>query len=165
MSEVYQISLFEPGMTETVEVTEIYGLEPGGIFSLFGKDSKPMTIKTCWGDLCMICNALEDYANILEKVIIQWDLNGYHAAAYELHAARCRKVSRKYANAIGYDYQQAIEKCRKQREKTASRSDIGEDALVLLSTYGVGAKKKKEEQEKGKDEKQETLAELDGANR
>ena len=138
-----QMNLFEPGITDTVEVTELYGAEPGGIFDFIGLDWKTKTIETCWGDLRVMCDVLEDYADTLERVIKEWNLEGYHAYSYELHAARCRKISRKYAGAIGYDRAAALEKCRKRRENAGD--DIGEEAMALMAKYG--AKKAKEELE------------------
>lgn len=140
MSENYlQMNLFEPTTTDTVEVTELYGPEPGGIFDFFAnKTWEPTTIQTCWGDIRVMCDALEDYANILERVITEWGLKDGTAYMYELHAARCRKISRKYAEAIGYNYQKAIEKCRKMREKQEKQSDddVGEEAMALLIKRG-----------------------------
>lgn len=140
MSEHYlQMNLFEPATTATVEVTELYGPEPGGIFDFFAnKTWEPTTIETCWGDIRVMCDALEDYANILESVIKEWGLKNGMAYMYELHAARCRKISRKYAAAIGYDYQEAIEKCRKKRGKWEEQGDddVGEEAMALLVKRG-----------------------------
>lgn len=128
------MSIFEPDMTGTVEVTELYGDKPGGIFDFLGLNLKPHTIMTCWGDIQVMCNALEDYANTLERVIPEWGLKGYHAAIYEVHAARCRKIARKYADAIGYDREAALEKCRKKRRE--SRDDVGEEAMTLMVRRG-----------------------------
>lgn len=127
-----QMRLFEPTMTQTVEVTEIDGQEPGGILKYFDlKDMGQAEVQTCPGDIFVICNALEDYANILEGVIAEWSLIGFQAAKYQLHAARCRKISRKYAAAVGYDYQAAIERCKKMAEKAEKKDDVGEDSLIL----------------------------------
>lgn len=124
-----QMSIFEPDMTDTVEVTELYGDKPGGIFDFLGLDWKPHTIRTCWGDLQVMCNALEDYASVLERVIQEWGLEGYHAAVYEIHAVRCRKIAKKYAAAIGYDREAALKKCRRKRQE--SDDDVGEEAMAL----------------------------------
>ena len=129
-----QMTLFEPDMTATVEVTELYGSEPGGIFDFIGKDWKPATVTTCWGDLRVMVDALIDYAGILEKVIKEWGLTGYKAGRYELHAARCRKIAQKYADAIGYDRDAALKKCRKP--KAEAKDDVGEEALTLSAMYG-----------------------------
>ena len=128
---------FESSMTTTVEMTEIDGMEQGAVlrFTDVGKSRKPSEIKevqACYGDLYVIVNALQDYANLLESVISEWNLTGYHAATYELHAARCRKIARKYAAAIDYDYDKAVERCKKRRAKGDRDSDTGMDGLEAL---------------------------------
>lgn len=154
-----QMNLFEPGMTDTVAVTELYGAEPGGIFDFLGLDWKDHTIKTCWGDLRVMCDALEDYANVLERVIKEWGLQGWREAAYEIHAARCREIARKYANAIGYDREAALKKCQKRREK--ADDDVGEEAMSLLVKYG-SRKAKKQKDEKAADVPTDANSQADG---
>ena len=70
---------------------------------------------------------------MLESVIREWGLTGYHAAVYELHAARCRKIAGKYAAAIGYDYDKAMEQCLKRRARDSSGDDTGLDGLEALA--------------------------------
>ena len=128
---------FEPSMTATVEMSEIDGMEQGAVlrFTDVGKSGKPSEIKTvctCYGDLYVIVNALRDYANLLESVIAEWNLTGFHAATYELHAARCRKIAGKYAAAIDYDYDKAVERCEKRRSRGSSGEDTGMDGLEAL---------------------------------
>ena len=123
---------FEPSTTTTVEMTEIDGMEQGAIlrFTDVGKSgqlSETKELHTCYGDLYVIVNALRDYANLLESVIPEWGLTGFQAATYELHAARCRKIAGKYAAAIGYDYDKAVEKCEKRRARGERDSDTGMD--------------------------------------
>ncbi len=125
---------FEPSTTTTVEMTEIDGMEQGAIlrFTDVGKSgqlSETKELHTCYGDLYVIVNALRDYANLLESVIPEWGLTGFQAATYELHAARCRKIAGKYAAAIGYDYDKAVEKCEKRRARGERDSDTGMDGL------------------------------------
>ena len=125
---------FEPSITPTVELTELDGMEPGAIlcFTDVGKSGHPSEDKefrTCYGDLYVIVNALRDYANLLDSVIVEWELTGFHAATYELHAARCRKIAGKYAAAIGYDYDKAMERCERRRTKGERDSDTGMDGL------------------------------------
>ena len=131
------VERFESSMTTTVEMTEIDGMVQGAIlrFTNVGKSRKPSEVKelqTCYGDLYVIVNALRDYANLLEGVISEWNLTGYHAATYELHAARCRKIAGKYAAAIDYDYDKAVERCEKRRAKGDRDSDTGMDGLEAL---------------------------------
>ncbi len=130
-----QISLFEPTI-KSIEVTEIDGMMTCGLLQYFDlKKWDNLAIQTCAGDITVIINALEDYARILEQTIGEWNLQGYHKAMYELHAARCRKISDKYQKATGYNYEAALAKCRKRKEKNRD-DDIGEDSLTLTAKYG-----------------------------
>lgn len=135
---------FEPAATATVELTEIDGMEQGAILRFTdagrpgrsgrsGRPSGNRELRTCYGDLYAVVNALRDYANMLESVIPEWGLTGYHAAVYELHAARCRKIAGKYAAAIGYDYDKAMEQCLKRRARDSSGDDTGLDGLEALA--------------------------------
>ncbi len=128
---------FEPSTSATVEMTEIDGMEQGAVlrFTDAGSSRRPggdKEVRTCCGDLYVIVNALRDYANMLESVIPEWGLAGYHAAVYELHAARCREIAGKYAAAIGYDYDKAMERCLNRRAKGDSGGDTGMDGLEAL---------------------------------
>lgn len=71
-----------------------------------------------------------DYSRLLEMVCDQWRLEGYHRAIYEYHAGKLREIANKYQNAIGYDYEKALEKCRKKQAWQSHEEDIGDDALV-----------------------------------
>ena len=129
---------FELAATATVELTEIDGMEQGAIlrFTDAGRSGRPSgnrELRTCYGDLYAVVNALRDYANMLESVILEWGLTGYHAAVYELHAVRCRKIAGKYAAAIGYDYDKAMEQCLKRRARDSSGDDTGLDGLEALA--------------------------------
>lgn len=129
---------FEPATTATVEMTEIDEMGQEAIlrFTDAGRLGCPggdRELRTCYGDLYVIVNALRDYANMLESVIPEWGLTGYHAAVYELHAARCREIAVKYAAAIGYDYDKAMERCLKRRAKDSSSDDTGLDGLEALA--------------------------------
>jgi len=127
---------YEPELSKTVELTEIDGCTQGGILRYFdGYTHEDKEIRTCPGDIYVICNALMDYANILDGVIEEWGLTGFHAANYELHAVRCRKISKKYADAIGYDYEKAMEKCLKRRGRRDD--DVGQDALTALARRSI----------------------------
>ena len=129
---------FEPTASATVEMTDIDGMKQGAIlrFTDAGQSGHPSgdrELRTCYGDLYAIINALRDYANMLESVIPEWGLTGCHAAVYELHAAQCREIAGKYAAAIGYDYDKALERCLKRRAKDDSGGDTGLDGLEALA--------------------------------
>ena len=140
-----QMSMFEPGLIETVAVAELYGPEPGGIFDFIGTDWTQQTIVTCWGDLRVMCDVLADYGGILDRAIEeQPEMEPYKTEMYRIHAARCRKIAAKYGEAIGYDREAALEKCRKMMDKPDD--DVGEEAMALLVKRGVkvGANAEKE---------------------
>lgn len=139
---------FEPSTTETVEMTEIDTLsqDVALCFTDIGDFENPREekqIRTCYGDLYVIINALRDYANLLESVIQEWGLSGFHAAKYEYHAARCQKIAEKYAAGIGYDYDKAVERCKKRREKPEPDDGAGMDALEAAVQKGNRKKPQK----------------------
>ena len=130
-------SKFEVSTSETVEMTEIDGIKQGAIlqFTDVGTSdeiSESKEVRTCYGDLYVVVNALQDYANILDSVIEEWTLTGFHAATYEMHAARCREIAGRYAAAIGYDYDKALEQCQKRRAKGERNEDTGVEGLEAL---------------------------------
>ena len=145
---------YGPPTTETVEMTEIDGMEQGAIlqFTDVGKSGKPSEereVHTCYGDLYVIVNALRDYANMLDSVIQEWELTGYQAIYFELHAERCRKIAGKYSSAIGYDYDKALERCQKRRAKGERSDDTGMEGLeAFIRRDEIKPKKKKEERKK-----------------
>lgn len=98
------------------------------VISFLGK-KRTETLTVCMGDIYKTVNALMDYARLLELAVKEWNLEGYHRMTYEIHAEEYRKVAQKFADGIGYDYQKALETCKKKQ----SRRDegVGEEALVL----------------------------------
>lgn len=64
----------------------------------------PSAIRTCEGDLFLICDALEDYARICEQYIERErdKLTAYQVGAIECRIERYRHIAGKYADAIGY---------------------------------------------------------------
>lgn len=103
----------------------------------------PSVIRTCEGDLFLICNALEDYARICEQYIERErdKLTAYQVEAMECRIERYRHIAGKYAAAIGYDREKAMARCAKRRE-AKGREDVGEEALSALARYGTENGKK-----------------------
>lgn len=91
----------------------------------------PHSVNVAYGDIVKIVNALRDYSRLLVMVCDKWCLEGFHRATYEYHAEKNRKIADKLQAAIGYDYDAAMEKCRKNRGKKVRDNDVGEDALAL----------------------------------
>lgn len=89
--------------------------------------SGPCEIKTCRGDIRLIVDVLRDYARILRSVCFDWELDSYTREIYEIHAYKLERIAEKYQAGIGYDYDKALELCKKKKRPTTP--DSGIDAL------------------------------------
>lgn len=117
----------EPAIPDPIEL-DVLGTE----LTLCFRDIKgPCEIRTCYGDICKIVNTLRDYANLLHKACEERDLQGHHRAVLELHAEKLEKISKKYQAGIGYDYDKAVAKCWKIREKQSRNDDVGGEAMMM----------------------------------
>lgn len=101
-------------------------------------------VSCSYGDITLIIAMLRDYVKILDEV--KEDDISYQA----YYRNRFLSIADRLSCQIDYDYDKAVEKCRKKQEKE-SRSDVGEEAIALAIKYGGRAKKKKKE-EGSKDE-------------
>ena len=72
----------------------------------------------------------------MELVCDEWELGGFHRATYEYQAEKLRQIADKFQCGIGYDYDDAVRKCQKPREKKSRNADVGEDAMVLAVKCG-----------------------------
>lgn len=92
------------------------------------------TLKSCEGDLICICNIIRDYNNILQKKLDTEPIEGFARANMEHYIQRHYNIYEKLSTQLGYDWDQAIEKCYKSNKKDRSQSaDVGEDALNLFA--------------------------------
>lgn len=102
-------------------------------------------VSCSYGDIVLIICMLHDYVKMLDEVKnddIQW--KAYYRGKFVTMADRL-------AGQIDYDYDAAVEKCRKKQEKEERNSDIGEDAMVLAVRSG-GTKKDHGKETQNKDE-------------
>ena len=71
----------------------------------------------------------------IEGCVMVESLDAYRLArylrTYEYHAEKLRKIADKLQAGIGYDYDKAVERCKKKRARKSHSSDVGEDALLL----------------------------------
>lgn len=100
-------------------------------------------VSCSYGDIVLIICMIHDYIKMLDKTrnTIQWEV--YYRGKFIEMADRLAKQ-------IDYDYDAAVERCRKQQEKQERDSDIGEEAMALTVKRG-GAKKKDPEKQANKD--------------
>ena len=136
----YRREFFEPILSRTIELNK---LTTEVVFQLHDADGE-REIRSCYGDIYKVINALMDYARMLELVCDEWNLGAYHRAVYELQAGNLRSIAKKYQEAIGYDYDAAVAKCEAKKKRTRKDDDIGGDALELTLNH------KREKREKGK---------------
>ena len=60
-----------------------------------------------------------------------WNLQGFHRAKYEFYADKLREIADKFQAGIGYDYDAALERCRKKQGKKPRNEDVGGEALAM----------------------------------
>ena len=124
---------YEPRLSASIDLERCLSSEVLlQVFDLSGTHE----VKTCYGDIVKIVNALRDYAKLLEMVCDEWDLGGFHRATYEYHAEKLRQIADKFQCGIGYDYDAAVQKCQKLRGKKPRSADVGEEAMVLAVKRG-----------------------------
>ena len=87
-------------------------------------------VQSCEGDLMIICNVLADYAQLLSGYLKSESsgLTPCQEQKYGYHKSRCLKIQKYLEEQTGYSRQEAMEKCRKQKNY---ERDIGEDAMIL----------------------------------
>lgn len=95
-------------------------------------------VSCSYGDIVLIICMLRDYVKMLDEVRsdIQWE-------AY--YREKFTKMADRLSEQIEYDYDAALEKCRKKLGQKERTSDVGEDAMALAIKHGRS--KKKEEGE------------------
>lgn len=116
-----------PMVPEPIEL-EMLGTE---LTLCFRAVKGPCEIRTCYGDICKIVNTLRDYSRLLLEACEEWDLQEYHRAIYELHAEKLEQIAKKFQAGIGYDYDKAVEKCRKKQGKQSRNEDVGGEAMMM----------------------------------
>ena len=128
---------------EADSIPEEQAQEPVRIDGAYNLKSRPISkyeVTMPYGDLILIIGMLRDYIRIGDeawKDDINWEV---------YYRKRFRKMADRLSDQLGYDYDKAVEKCRKKQEKE-SKSDIGEDAMALAVKYG--ARKGKAEDKNG----------------
>lgn len=88
-------------------------------------------VSCSYGDLVLIICMLRDYVKMLDEVRDDVDWKYYYRN-------RFMKMANKFSEQIEYDYDAALEKCRKKLAKQESSSDVGEEALELAVKRGKG---------------------------
>ena len=103
---------YEPQLSASIDLERYLSSEVLlHVFDLSGTHE----VKTCYGDVVKIVNALRDYAKLLETVCDEWDLGGFHRATYEYQAEKLRQIADKLQR--GAEVSKAAEKKAPQRRR------------------------------------------------
>lgn len=91
-------------------------------------------VSCSYGDIVLIICMLRDYVKMLDEVRsdIQWEV---------YYREKFIKMADRLSEQIEYDYDAAIEKCKKKLGQKSS-SDVGEEAMDLAIKYGIKANKR-----------------------
>lgn len=92
-------------------------------------------VSCSYGDVVLIICMLHDYVKMLDEV----KAGDIQYQAY--YRGKFMKMADRLAEQIGYDYDAALEKCKRKLGQKESSSDVGEEAAVLAMKYGRGKKK------------------------
>lgn len=118
---------YEPVISRPLELDALDVEVTLSVFDIHGDHE----IRTCYGDIRKIVDALRDYSRLLEMVCDDWDLGGFHLALYQYYAEAYRELAGKLQAGIGYDYDATMAKCQKKRGKKQRNEDVGGEALAM----------------------------------
>lgn len=102
-------------------------------------------VSCSYGDIVLIICMLHDYVKMLDE--IKGDDIQYQA----YYRKKFITMADRLADQIEYDYDAAVEKCRKKNEKEEHNNDIGEEAMALAvkrSGTKKGNNNQKEDEQK-----------------
>lgn len=111
-----------------------------GAYNMKAKPISEFEVTCPYGDIVLLIAMLRDYVRCLDET------KGEDITYQAYYRKRFMGMADRFSEQIGYDYDKALEKCRKKKEKEDNK-DIGEDAMVLAVTRGARAVKKKQEEE------------------
>lgn len=93
-------------------------------------------VSCSYGDIVLIICMLHDYVKMLDKARedILWKV---------YYRRKFIEMADRLAGQIEYDYNAAMEKCRKNAPEKQKNTDVGGEALALAMKYGKDRKKEK----------------------
>lgn len=96
-------------------------------------------VSCSYNDVVLIICMLHNYVKMLDEIRsdILWEV---------YYREKFIKIADRLSEQIEYDYDTALEKCRKKSGQKESFGDVGEEALALAIKRGM--RKKKEEEKK-----------------
>lgn len=92
-------------------------------------------VSCSYGDIVLLICMLHDYVKSLDE--LRTDDIVYQAYYREKFV----KMADRLSEQIEYDYDKAVEKCRKKKQEKEYSSDVGGDAMALAVKYSAKGKK------------------------
>lgn len=92
-------------------------------------------VSCSYGDIVLIICMLYDYVKMMDEI----KGNSIQYQAY--YRKKFITMADRLAEQIEYDYDAAVERCKKKQEKEERDSDIGEEAMALAIKRGIPKKK------------------------
>lgn len=96
-------------------------------------------VSCSYGDIVLIICMVRDYVKMLDEVRsdIQWEV---------YYRDKFIKMADRLSEQIEYDYDAAMEKCRKKLGKIERSSDVGDEAMALAVKHSKGKKRRNEKE-------------------
>lgn len=98
-------------------------------------------VSCSYGDVVLIICILHDYIKRMDEVRSG---NIWYEAYYR---EKFLEMANRLAEQIDYDYDLAVEKCRKKQLQQESNNDVGEEALALTIKRGMAMNKESDKEE------------------
>ncbi|MCD7824563.1 MAG: hypothetical protein LUH14_01125 [Clostridiaceae bacterium] len=95
-------------------------------------------VSCSYGDIVLIICMLHDYVKMLDEVRSDIQREAYYREKFI-------KMADRLSEQIEYDYEAAVEKCRKKSGQKERVDDVDEDALYLAVNQGKGKRGDKKE--------------------
>lgn len=108
-------------------------------------------VSCSYGDIVLIICMIHDYIKMLDEI----KTNDIEYQAY--YRKVFLRMAERLAGQIHYDYDAAVEKCKKKLEKAESSDDVGEEAMALTVKRSVQDFKRKEEMRREKMKEKDKL--------
>ena len=146
LEEYHQGDLFEYLATLQQDDTQV---EIKGAINVKSSPISEYEVRMSTGDLTLIVAVLHDYLIQIDKMLETDETPpNYHRALWEYYKDKFKKITDNISAQIGYDYEKAKEKCKKDADKK-STSTVGGDGLEMAinGMYGEKAKERGEANE------------------
>lgn len=100
-------------------------------------------VSCSYGDIVLIIGMLHDYVGQLDEV------KGSDITYRAYYRNKFLSIADRLAGQIGYDYDAAVEKCKKKHDKE-DKDDVGEEAMVLAYKKSIREAERRSAENEGR---------------